>query len=69
MEEMYGTTYGYYSSLSSSMVNHLQKIVEKQSSVRAFKSGDTVLDIGCNDGTLLNLIEVEGLKKVGIERF
>ncbi len=29
VEEMYGATYGYYSSLSSSMVRHLQCLIEK----------------------------------------
>ena len=67
VEEMYGTTYGYYSSLSSSMVNHLQKILDKLSRIRTLRSGDAVLDIGCNDGTLLNLIKVDGLQKVGID--
>ena len=67
VKEMYGTTYGYYSSLSKSMVTHLDGILSKLSSVRTLHEGDRVLDIGCNDGTLLGLIQTPGVHRVGID--
>lgn len=65
--EMYGDNYGYRSGLNQSMVDHLANKVrqlERQVSPRA---GDTVLDIGSNDATLLKAYSVEGLTRVGID--
>jgi NDP-4-keto-2,6-dideoxyhexose 3-C-methyltransferase len=67
VEQMYGTTYGYYSSLSPTMVDHLQEILVKLSKYRDLEEGDAVLDIGCNDGTLLNQIKKSNITKVGID--
>lgn len=66
--EMYGTTYGYFSSISPFMVSHLQsKVKDLLEFVKPIK-GDIVLDIGCNDGTLLNAYTAElGLIRVGID--
>lgn len=52
--EMYGATYGYHSSLSPSMVKHLQGKVKQLVALAQPQEGDAILDIGCNDGTLLN---------------
>lgn len=66
VSDMYGLTYGYHSSLSQSMVTHLKGIVKKVSRTANLTEGDAVLDIGCNDGTLLNSYSGE---KKGITRF
>lgn len=66
-EVMYGPTYGYRSGLNQSMVRHLSdKIAVLQQRAR-LQAGDTVLDIGSNDGTTLNSYTVEGLHRVGID--
>ena len=54
VSEMYGTTYGYRSSTSRTMRSHLQGIVTELLELVQPNPGDVVLDIGCNDGTLLN---------------
>lgn len=54
LDEMYGTTYGYYSSLSTSMTAHLRKKVNDLLLEVEIPKEANVLDIGCNDGTLLN---------------
>jgi NDP-4-keto-2,6-dideoxyhexose 3-C-methyltransferase len=54
LEEMYGTTYGYYSSLSTSMVQHLECKVKGMLETFDVPYEANILDIGCNDGTLLN---------------
>lgn len=67
LDEMYGATYGYHSSLSPTMERHLrEKIVRLLDRVRP-DPGDVILDIGCNDGTLLNCCEGRGLTRVGID--
>jgi NDP-4-keto-2,6-dideoxyhexose 3-C-methyltransferase len=52
--EMYGATYGYFSSISPMMVAHLLGKVGDLAQRAGLRPGDAVLDIGCNDGTLLN---------------
>jgi SAM-dependent methyltransferase len=54
LNEMYGVNYGYRSGLNLSMVNHLQKLVKDLMIIQPIVSGDLVLDIGSNDGTLLS---------------
>lgn len=50
---MYGDNYGYRSGLNKSMVEHLQGMTRYTSSLVKLAPGDTILDIGANDGTLL----------------
>jgi NDP-4-keto-2,6-dideoxyhexose 3-C-methyltransferase len=68
LSEMYGTTYGYFSSISPTMVSHLErKVAHLKEFVKPIK-GDVVLDIGCNDGTLLNAYSSEsGLVRIGTD--
>ncbi len=54
VSDMYGVSYGYHSSLSPTMVKHLDGIVERLVELAKPSSTDSVLDIGSNDGTLLN---------------
>ncbi len=67
LSEMYGPTYGYRSSLSQTMVRHLSGIVEECVSIAQPTVDDAVLDIGCNDGTLLKFYEGLGLRRTGID--
>jgi hypothetical protein len=53
---MYGENYGYMSQLNSSMKSHLEKIAQYIVSTLASSSMKRVVDIGSNDGTLLNAI-------------
>ena len=68
LTEMYGTTYGYYSSISPTMVSHLQAKVHELVKIAKPKAGDVVLDIGCNDGTFLNTYGAgAGLTRIGMD--
>ena len=68
LSEMYGATYGYYSSISPSMVKHLQGKVHGLVELARPKPGEVVLDIGCNDGTLLNAYGVNAkLDRIGMD--
>ena len=56
IDEMYGTTYGYFSSISQ-VVDHLKSKVNEINKLFDPQPGELILDIGCNDGTLLNLLK------------
>lgn len=51
-KEMYGEEYGYFSSISPMMKKHLKNIVNNN--FKYTKANSFILDIGSNDGTLLN---------------
>jgi len=52
--EVLYSAYWYRSGINSTMRNHLQGIVEETMKMTDYKEPTTVLDIGCNDGTLLD---------------
>ena len=65
--EMYGDNYGYRSGLNQSMVEHLTQKVRYLEQLSNLKSGDTVLDIGSNDCTLLNAYSNPGIQRIGMD--
>ena len=56
VKKMYGSHYGYETSKSSLMVNHLKEKVIRFKKKGYLRKKNFVLDIGSNDGTFLNLI-------------
>ncbi len=64
---MYGANYGYRSGLNRSMVDHLGRKAQALEAIGALKSGDAVLDIGSNDGTLLSAYRTKGVRLIGID--
>lgn len=65
--ELFARDYGYRSGINATMRNHLAGIAARVAERAKLKSGDAVLDIGCNDGTLLTAYEEPGLIRVGID--
>jgi len=65
--EMYGENYGYRSGLNTMMVNHLSAKTDLLTKQIGIRSGDSVLDIGSNDGTLLKSYNIDSLRKVGVD--
>ena len=65
--EMYGSNYGYRSSLNRSMVEHLQAKVRLACARVPLQAGDTVLDIGSNDGTLLSAYDIGAIHRIGMD--
>lgn len=65
--EMYGDNYGYRSGLNQSMVDHLTRTVGRLEVMGSPKAGDSILDIGSNDSTLLKAYQTEGLDRLGID--
>tara|TARA_B100001248_G_scaffold143628_1_gene107855 strand:- start:1060 stop:2328 length:1269 start_codon:yes stop_codon:yes gene_type:complete len=54
LKDMYGADYGYKTSVSRLMVDHLKKKISKLNRFGIFKKKSKILDIGSNDGTFLN---------------
>jgi hypothetical protein len=67
LDKMYGDDYGYRSGLNPPMVEHLSSKVHNLESRYNLKSGSVVLDIGSNDGTLLNSYGTSGIRKIGMD--
>ena len=59
--------YWYKSGINETIVADLKDIVSKVEDQIKLKEGDIVIDIGCNDGTLLRSYKTKGLKLVGFE--
>jgi hypothetical protein len=59
--------YWYKSGISTTMVKALADIVSSADKLVKLSSGDIVVDIGSNDGTLLRQFKTKGLVTVGFE--
>jgi len=59
--------YGYRSGITQSMRDNLANITSKIERLVTLQPGDAVLDIGCNDGTLLCSYQTADIDKVGID--
>ena len=65
-EEMY-EKYWYRSGTNQTMRDALADIANKAESLIHLRTGDAVLDIGCNDGTLLASYRTSGIYKIGFD--
>jgi NDP-4-keto-2,6-dideoxyhexose 3-C-methyltransferase len=65
-ETMY-RNYWYRSGTNKTMCEALADIAHKAERLIHLRSGDTVLDIGCNDGTLLGSYRTPGIYRVGFD--
>ena len=59
--------YGYLSGINEAMRANLRDIAEKVERMAGLGPGDLVVDIGCNDGTLLYCYQTGELDKLGFE--
>lgn len=59
--------YWYKSSVNQTMRDALADVTEAAQRLTSLAAGDVVLDIGCNDGTLLRSYGIPGLTRVGFE--
>ena len=66
-KQLFGGEFLYQSSTSGALRNHYALLTEMLTQRFEVLSGDTVVDIGCNDGIILNTYQTEGLNTVGIE--
>lgn len=67
-ESMWGGQYWYKSAINRLIREDLQDIVEKSKGLVNLERGDIVIDIGCNDGTLMGFYDKDlGLEVAGFE--
>ena len=67
LNEMYNDGYGYQSGLTTYMSQHLKGILSFASDLVNLDKDDNILDIGCNDGTLLNHYPKDFYNLIGID--
>ena len=60
-------SYYYRSGINQTMRDHLASLARMAESIAQPKAADLVVDIGCNDGTLLKSYETPGLKILGFD--
>lgn len=66
LKYLYNQDYGYRTGINSTMNTHMKKIQKTLCGLVKIKSGDYVLDIASNDGTLLNLYN-KNIVKTGVD--
>tara|TARA_B110000046_G_scaffold62768_1_gene70255 strand:+ start:654 stop:1910 length:1257 start_codon:yes stop_codon:yes gene_type:complete len=54
-KKMYGSHYGYKTSVSKMMISHLREKVNRLKKNKLIKTGNNILDIGSNDASFLKL--------------
>jgi hypothetical protein len=59
--------YWYQSGISTTMVKALRDVVQSAQATLPLRSGDVVIDIGANDGTLLKQYQRADIHRVGFE--
>jgi hypothetical protein len=61
------SSYWYRSGVNRTMIENLHGIAAGVEAIVPLEAGDLVVDIGCNDGTLLDGYTAEGLRYVGFD--
>lgn len=61
------SSYWYRSGVNRTMTENLHGIASGVEAIVPLESGDLVVDIGCNDGTLLDGYQTEGLRYLGFD--
>jgi SAM-dependent methyltransferase len=65
--ELFQSTYHYRARVTGSVLSGMFELVTKCELEIGALRGKTVLDIGCNDGSLLNYFQDRGCRTVGVE--
>ena len=66
-QSTWNNQYWYKSGISTTIVDDLKDIVDNAKKLVSLEDKDIVIDIGCNDGTLLEFYDVSGLRTIGFE--
>jgi len=66
-EELFTSDYAYFSSISSAWVAHASTYVTSMINRFSLNKGSFVVEVGCNDGYLLQFVRAAGIPCLGIE--
>ena len=66
-ESMWGDQYWYKSSINKMIIEDLKDIVNEAKKLVSLEEKDIVIDIGCNDGTMLEFYDKDKLDIIGFE--
>jgi SAM-dependent methyltransferase len=66
-ETLFSPDYHYRSRLTNDVMSGMQDLVDAALKMRPPARGDRVLDIGCNDGSLLGMFKEAGLETIGVD--
>lgn len=66
-KELFTSTYHYRARMTGSVLSGMSELVASCELKLGSLNGKTVLDIGCNDGSLLNFFQEKGCKTIGVE--
>jgi len=66
-KELFTSSYHYRSRRTGSVLSGMSDLVDVCEKKLGCLEGKTVLDIGCNDGSLLDFFERKGCKTIGVE--
>lgn len=64
---LWNENYGHLSGVNNQMKRELKEIVKETEKIIKLKKGDIVIDIGCNDGTLLSFYKDVGINLFGFD--
>jgi len=65
--ELFPKTYHYRSRFTADVLNGMKMLVDSCVERLGRLEGKTVLDVGCNDGSLLDFFKEKGAKTIGVE--
>lgn len=66
-QQIFPENFSYFSSCSDSIVEHSTELANKVIKLMPLNNDSSILEIGCNDGVLLNALAASGAKVYGIE--
>lgn len=66
LADIYEHDYGYVSGISNTMQEHMAEYFSEINKISLLNPGDVVMDIGSNDGTLLNMYP-DNIRRIGVD--
>ncbi len=64
---VFPTTYPYRTGLTNMLIRNFESLAETMKAENQYSNNDLIVDIGSNDGTLLNSFKKRGMRVVGVE--
>jgi len=66
-DDLFPKSYHYRSRFTADVLNGMKNLVSRTEEIAGSVNGKIVLDVGCNDGSLLDFFKESGAQTIGIE--